>query len=75
MSAAFKASGGLLVGIGTRVLDQVSAIPAELAKIFVEDEPTGTRNIKIVIDLPEGWAECCQAEIARIERALTAGAA
>jgi hypothetical protein len=59
----------LLAGVGGRILGQVGLIPAEMAKIFSEEKPTGAHNIAIVIDLPEHWVERCEAAIARVAAA------
>lgn len=57
---SFEAMQPLLIGIGGRLIDQVSKVPAEMAKIFQDDEPEGVFTISVVIELPDGWEEECQ---------------
>ena len=56
VSPYFKDVRELLIGIAGRVLIQMERVYEELSRIFLQDEPSGTFNISLTVDLPDGWA-------------------
>ena len=47
----------LLCGIMGRLLDETARMLGELESILCRDNPSGHYNIKLVVSIPEHWAE------------------
>lgn len=59
----------LLQGAAAIIVTEAAKLPEFVSGIFATDQPTGTYQLNLVLDVPEGWSDQVKAAIARSERA------
>lgn len=53
----FKALQAHMTGTAGRFLDELVKLPSGMASLFVGEPKSGLHEMKLVFDLPEGWAD------------------